>query len=358
MLEKMLLKLDEVKGSDLYLASASVPFIKINGKLVALGETSLAEDQVKEIILNSMNAETKQQFVNDKEANYAIELSSGIRYRANAYWQRDKVCAVIRRIENEIPDITNLGLPNFLQQLCLNRQGLILVVGATGSGKSSTLASMIKYRNQETANHIITIEDPIEFSHSNIKSLISQREVGIDTYSFIAALQNTLRQAPDLIVIGEIRNREVMEYALKFAETGHLCLSTLHANNANQAISRIINLFPEEIHKEILFNLSINLVAIIGQRLIKSTDNKVVLATEIMINTPTISELIAQNKINEIKEHMLNGETHGMHTFDQALYKLVKDKKITEDMAIQYADSAKDLKLMFKLDGKAENKLD
>ena len=347
---KVLLKeMVDADGSDLFLTTGAAPSMKAMGKMVPMRETRFADGEVKAIAYSIMNEEQRKQFDHSPEMNMAI-MEEGIgRFRVNIFQQRGEVGIVARTIKTEIPDFRKLGLPEILTQLIMSKNGLILFVGGTGSGKSTTLASLIDYRNQHSDGHIITIEDPVEFVHQHKRSIVNQREVGVDTESYEVALKNTLRQAPDVILIGEIRSQETMEHALAFAETGHLCISTLHANNANQALDRIINFFPEERHKQLHLDLALNLRAFVSQRLIPTVDGKRAAAIEILIGTPRVADLIKSGKIEEIKEVMEKGENQGMRTFDSALYHLYKEGKITLEEALRNADSKNNLRLKISL---------
>lgn len=342
-------KMSENKASDLFITVGTPPTIKYDGKLVQLSDTPLTLQESHDIIWALMDNKQQLEFTNTKECNFAIQTNVG-RFRVNAFSQRSNIGGVLRRIETKIPELTELHVPNVLSEFVMLQRGLIILVGGTGSGKSSTLAAMINYRNHNSCSHIITIEDPIEFLYSHNKSIITQREVGIDTESFEAALKNTLRQAPDVILIGEIRTQETMNYAINFAETGHLCLATLHANSANQAMDRIINFFPHEKKEQLLMDLSLNLRAIIAQQLIPlSTGKGLIPAVEILINTPIVSETIRKGDIVAIKEYMNKGNTIGMQTFDQALFDLFVDNKITYEEALKHANSENELRLKIKL---------
>jgi len=340
-------------GSDIYLTTGAPPSMKIQGVLTPIEKNSLAPGMTKRIAYQLMNAEQKKEFEHGPEMNMAISNDIG-RFRINIFQQRNEVGLVIRNIKTEIPKIQDLGLPPILSKLIMQKRGLILFVGATGSGKSTSLAALIDFRNTNSAGHIITIEDPIEYIHPHKKSIINQREVGVDTNSYEEALKNTLRQAPDVILIGEIRDRETMEHALTFAETGHLAISTLHANNANQAFDRIINFFPEDRRRQLLMDLSLNVRGIISQRLVPTLDGKRDAAIEILIGTPMISDLILKGEIGLIKEIMQKSENLGMQTFDGALYKLYKQGKISLDEAIRNADSQNNLRLRISLDEKKD----
>jgi twitching motility protein PilU len=336
-------------GSDLYLSTGAPPSAKFQGALKPLSKDPLKPGQIAALLNAILDDEQKAEFIEELELNIAISTSGGGRFRINAFKQRNEVAIVARNIVAEIPAFDKLGLPEVLKQVIIEKRGLILFVGGTGSGKSTSLASLIDHRNATSAGHIITIEDPIEFVHKHKRSIINQREVGADTKSFHAALKNTLRQAPDVILIGEIRDRETMEHALAFAETGHLAISTLHANNANQALDRIVNFFPEERRNQLLQDIGLNMKAIISQRLIPTIDNKRVAAVEVLLGTKTIQELITKGNTSGIKEIMAKSEGLGMQTFDAALYKLHAAGRISLDEAIKNADSANNLRLRIKL---------
>ena len=338
------------EASDLFLTANAPPSIKVHGVVMPLTKNPLSPGEVAGYV---KEITTKQQFASFQEhpeLNFAIAEAGIGRFRVNVFQQRNAMAVVIRSIKTQIPSIEELRLPQILKELIMKKRGLFLFVGATSTGKSTSLASIIDYRNQNSDGHIITIEDPIEFLHSHKKSLVEQREVGIDTKCYQDALENTLRQAPDVILIGEIRQQETMEFAIAFSETGHLCLSTLHANNADQALDRIIHFFPESHRKQILLDLSLNLVAIISQRLIPSTDGKRVAAVEILLGTPLVQDLIRRGEIASIKDVMSKSEAMGMRTFDAALYELYKKGEITEEEALRNADSQNNLKLKIALD--------
>jgi twitching motility protein PilU len=339
----------EKDASDLYLSSGAPASAKIDGTLQPLEEIKLTTEQVKEIAYSVMDSEQIAEFEHKPEMNLAISEEGIGRFRVNIFRQRNSISLVIRNIKTDIPNWELLGLPSILTDVIMEKRGLVLFVGATGSGKSTSLASLIDYRNTNTAGHIITIEDPVEFVHSHKKSIVNQREVGVDTDSYEDALKNTLRQAPDVILIGEIRDRDTMEHALAFAETGHLAISTLHANNANQALDRIINFFPEDRRNQLLLDLSLNLRAFVSQRLIKTTDGKRAAAVEILLGTPLVQDMIRRGDVHEIKEVMQKSESLGMQTFDRALYKLVEAGRITADEALKNADSPNNLRLTLSL---------
>lgn len=345
----LLRMLIEKEGSDLFLTTGAPPSMKAFGKLTPLVDKKLPEGMVKKIAYQIMNEEQIKDFEKSPEMNLAIADPDIGRFRVNIFKQRGEVAIVARNIKTEIPSAASLGLPPILNELMMQKNGIVLFVGGTGSGKSTSLAALIDHRNKNSDGHIITIEDPVEFIHPHQRSIINQREVGVDTNSYEEALQNTLRQAPDVILIGEIRSRETMEHALAFAETGHLCLSTLHANNANQALDRIINFFPEERHKQLFLDLSLNLQGFVSQRLIPTIDGKRAAAIEILLGTPRVCDLIKQGKVMEIKEVMEKGEQQGMRTFDSALYDLYKSGRISYEEALKNADSKNNLRLRIQL---------
>ncbi|WP_144392167.1 PilT/PilU family type 4a pilus ATPase [Pleionea sediminis] len=344
-------------GSDLYFSTGAPPCAKFQGVLKPIERDPLTQKRIKEISLEIMSEAQAKEFDETLEMNLAISEKGVGRFRVNIFKQRNDIAMVIRNIVTEIPNYKNLGLPEVLTKVIMEKRGLILFVGGTGSGKSTSLAALIDYRNSNAkeGGHIITIEDPVEFVHRHKRCIVNQREVGVDTLSFHDALKNTLRQAPDVILIGEIRDRETMEHALAFAETGHLAISTLHANNANQALDRIINFFPEERHKQLLNDLSLNLKAFISQRLVPTVDGKRCAAIEILLGTPTVQEMVKRGNVHEIKEVMEKSLNLGMQTFDRALYRLWDDGKISLDDATKNADSPNNLRLMIKLAGKSEN---
>ena len=345
------------KASDLFITANAQPAMKINGAIKPVGQVKLTAEAISQLCKNIMTTEQFSEFTSTHECNFAISnLAKTSRFRVSAFQQREQPGLVLRRIETVIPSVDDLRLPPIIKDLTMTKRGIIIVVGATSSGKSTTLASMIGHRNHESYGHIITIEDPIEFIHEHGSCIVTQREVGIDTASYEVALKNTLRQAPDVILIGEIRTRETMEYALAFAETGHLVISTMHANNANQAIDRILHFFDADKHQQLFMDLSLNLKAVIAQQLIPGLDGKSrCAAIEILINTPLISDLIRKGKIHEIKDVMKRSTDLGMVTFDQALFTLYTEQKISYKDALKHADSPNDLRLQIKLhegDGK------
>jgi len=350
-LKQMLKTMIENEGSDLYLTFDAPPSIKAQGELLAMSKDIFKEEEVDHIAKSIMDDKQINAFLNTGEMNLALYYEEIGRFRVNIFKQRNETGMVLRHIKTDIPNKNDLGIPEIMTSLVMQKRGLVLFVGGTGSGKSTSLASLIDYRNENDGGHIVTIEDPIEYLHNHKKSIITQREVGTDTDSFREALKNTLRQAPDVILIGEIRDRETMEHAITFAETGHLCISTLHANNANQAVDRILHFFPDDQHKKLQLDLSLNLKGIISQRLIPSKDGKRAMAAEILINTPMISEQIKRGDVSELKETMSKSENIGMQTFDGALFHLYKADKITLDEALKNADSTNNLRLRVKLDG-------
>ncbi len=346
-------------ASDLFITVGFPPAMKIDGKMTPVTKQALTPENAKALTYCIMNDRQLKEFEATKECNFAISPPGVGRYRCNAYVQQGHPGLVVRTITTEVPNLDKLGLPEVLKDLVMTKNGLIIMVGGTGSGKSTSLAAMIDYRNANSYGHIITIEDPIEYVHPHKNCVIMQREVGVDTDDWDIALKNTLRQAPDVILLGEIRDRETMEFAIQFAETGHLALATLHANNANQALDRIINFFPEERRGQLLMDLSANLRSIISQRLLKKRDGKGrVAAIEIMINSPLIKDLILKGELHSIKPIMAKSNELGMKTFDQALFDLYEAEQITFDDAIRYADSANELRLRIKLESKAAKERD
>ena len=344
----------EKKGSDLFITEGFPPAIKAHGKVMPVSKTALTGDNTKAMVYAIMNDRQLKEFEATKECNFAINPVGIGRFRCNAYVQRTYCGLVLRTIETEVPNLEKLGLPEVLKDIVLTKRGLVIMVGGTGSGKSTSLAAMIDYRNQNTHGHIITIEDPVEYVHPHKNCIIMQREVGVDTDDWDIALKNTLRQAPDVILLGEVRARETMEFAIAFAETGHLAMCTLHANSANQAMDRIINFFPEERRQQLLMDLSLNLKSVIAQRLLRTPDGKGrVAAIEILLNSPLIADLIHKGKVHDIKTIMGKSRELGMQTFDQALFDLFEADKITLDDALRNADSMNELRLRIKLEGKS-----
>ena len=344
-------------GSDLFLTAEFPPAFKIDGKVTPVSSVPLTSQHTVELARALMNDRQASEFESKKEVNFAISPSGIGRFRVNAFMQLGQVGIVLRTIKSEIPSIEQLRLPTILRDLSVTKRGLIIVVGATGSGKSNTLAAMIGYRNETTAGHIVTIEDPVEFVHPHKQCIITHREVGVDTENWEVALKNTLRQAPDVIMIGEIRDRHTMEHAVTFAETGHLCVATLHSNSANQALDRIINFFPEERRLQLLMDLSLNVKAIISQRLIPmATGTGRVPAVEIMLNSPLIADLIFKGEVGLIKDIMKKSRELGMQTFDQHLFVLYEEGKITYEDALRNADSVNDLRLNIKLNSRHSDK--
>lgn len=342
--------MNKYKGSDLFITTNFPPAMKVDGKITPITDEPLTSEKCMEIAFSIMSTKQIEEFSSTNECNFAISLPDTSRFRVNAMVQRGATALVFRSITSKIPNFDSLNLPPVLKDVVMKKRGLVIFVGGTGSGKSTSLAAMVDHRNENCQDHIITIENPIEFVHQHKKSIITQREVGVDTENWFAALKNTLRQAPDVILIGEIRDRETMDYALAFAETGHLCLATLHANNSNQALDRIINFFPEERRTQLLTDLSLNLQAFISQRLIPREGGKGrVAAVEILLNSPIISEMIQKGEIHGIKEMMKKSTTMGMQTFDQALYELYERGDISFQDAIKNADSAHDLRLDIQL---------
>lgn len=339
-----------MNASDLFITANIPPMFKIHGELSPAHSEILTSNQAKNFAYQLMDKKQQKEFNSTQECNFALMDQEIGRFRVNVFQQKHHVGMVLRKIETRIPTAKELELPDTVTELAMIKRGLVIFVGATGTGKSTTLAAVVGYRNQNGSGHIVTIEDPIEFIHEHDGCVITQREVGVDTRSFEAALKNTLRQAPDVILIGEIRSRETMQHAITFSETGHLCLATLHANNANQALDRIINFFPEDRRNQLLLDLSLNLKAIIAQQLIPSPDHtRRVLALEILLNTPLSAQLIRDGEIHRLKDLMKKSDTLGMQTFDQALFKLFKDNKITYDDALHHADAPNELRLIIKL---------
>ncbi len=351
-------QLHEEVGSDLFVTVDAPPCIKVHGKIKPISTDMLTAEKCEEIVLSIMAERQKEEFRNTQECQFAYSLGPDVRYRVSAFMQQGMIGMVCRRIETRIPNFEELGCPDVMSELSLQKRGIVLFVGATGTGKSTSMAAMVGYRNQRMTGHIITIEDPIEYIHMHGKSLVTQREVGIDTESFEVALRNTLRQAPDVILIGEVRTRETMEHAITFAETGHLVLATLHANNANQAMDRILHFFPDDFREQLLLDLSFNLKATIAQQLIPAVDgSRRWAAFEVLMATPLVKDLLRKGEIDELKLVMRDSGHHGMNTFDQAMFRMYKEGKISYDDALRYADSANEVRLMIKLDegGDAES---
>ena len=354
-INQLLMLMVTKNASDLFIVAGKEPCIKVDGIVEPISRAKLSTQQTMEMVTSVMSPQQRETFFQTKECNFAIHDGDLGRFRVSAYIQRDSAGMVLRHISYKVPTVAELNLPNCLNDFSMIKRGLILLVGATGTGKSSSLAAMVKYRNENSKGHIITIEDPMEYLHPHAGCIISQREVGIDTESYDVALKNTLRQAPDVILIGEIRTRETMQHAITFAETGHLCLSTLHANNANQALERIMHFFPEETHSQMLMDLSLNLRCIIAQQLIQRSDGKGRYpAVEILVSTPLIADLIRKGDIQKLKEVMKNSREQGMQTFDQALFDLYTTGKITYEDALHSADSKNEVRLMIKLGGGRE----
>jgi len=358
-MDDLLVMLYKRGGSDLFIIAGAAPSMRIHGKITPVTDKRLTADQTLLLVRCLMNEEERADFKARKECNFAIALPDISRFRVNALVQRGSAGLVVRIIPNEIPSFQELNLPPILEQIALTKRGLVIFVGGTGSGKSTSLASMVDYRNENTNGHIITIEDPVEFVHHHKGCIVTQREVGTDTESFEVALKNALRQAPDVILIGEIRDQKTMEHAIAFAETGHLCLATLHANNTNQALDRIINFFPEQRHKQLLLDLSLNIRAFISQRLLPTPSGKGRrAAVEVLLNTPLMSDMIMRGEVHEIKALMKKSTEQGMQTFDQALYGLLAANAITIEEAMKNADSVNDLRLRIKLEGGVSSALD
>lgn len=357
-LDPLLKAMVERGASDLFITAGVPPSIKVNGRVLAVTRVPLSPEQSREMVLGTMDPAQREIFLEVRESNYAVMRPVLGRFRVSAFFQRNLVGMVLRRIETNIPRIADLGLPSLLCELSMAKRGLIMFVGATGTGKSTSLAAMIGHRNEHDNGHIVSIEDPIEFMHQHNGCIVTQREVGIDTDSFEVALRNTLRQAPDVIMIGEVRTRETMEYAISFAETGHLCLATLHATNANQAIERIIHFFPADRHDQIWMDLSLNLKAVVAQQLVPTVDGRGRrAAVEILLNTPLMSDHIRKGEVHLLKDVMRRSGEQGMQTFDKALYRLYSDGEITYEAALAHADSPNDLRLMIKLGPDADPEL-
>ncbi|HAI94396.1 MAG TPA: type IV pili twitching motility protein PilT [Xanthomonadaceae bacterium] len=338
------------KASDLFITAGMPPSMKVNGRIAPITQTPLTSQQSRELVLNVMTPQQREEFEKTHECNFAIGVANVGRFRVSCFFQRNQVGMVLRRIETKIPTIEELGLPPVIRQLAMTKRGIVLFVGATGTGKSTSLASMIGYRNQNSTGHIITIEDPIEFVHRHEGCIVTQREVGVDTDTWDNALKNTLRQAPDVIMIGEVRTRETMDHAIAFAETGHLVLCTLHANNANQAMDRMINFFPEDRRSQLLMDLSLNLKGIVAQQLIPTPDGKARRAAlEVLLGTPLVQDYIRDGEIHKLKDVMKESTQLGMKTFDQSLFDLYQAGEISYEDALRYADSQNEVRLRIKL---------
>ena len=338
------------KASDLFITAGMPPSMKVNGRIAPITQTPLTPQQSRELVLNVMTPQQREEFEKTHECNFAIGVANVGRFRVSCFFQRNQVGMVLRRIETKIPSIEELGLPPVIRQLAMTKRGIVLFVGATGTGKSTSLASMIGYRNQNSTGHIITIEDPIEFVHRHEGCIVTQREVGVDTDTWDNALKNTLRQAPDVIMIGEVRTRETMDHAIAFAETGHLVLCTLHANNANQAMDRMINFFPEDRRSQLLMDLSLNLKGIVAQQLIPTPDGKARRAAlEVLLGTPLVQDYIRDGEIHKLKDVMKESTQLGMKTFDQSLFDLYQAGEISYEDALRYADSQNEVRLRIKL---------
>jgi len=354
--DRLLKTMVDKGASDLFITAGLAPSIKLHGRVMPLMSTPLTPEKSRELVLGVMNEGQRVEFLKNKELNFAISARGIGRFRCSAFYQRNLAGMVLRRIETKIPTVDSLGLPEIVKELAMTKRGLIIFVGATGTGKSTSLAAMVGHRNKNSKGHIISIEDPIEFIHQHQGCIITQREVGLDTESFETALKNTLRQAPDVILIGEVRSRETMEHAVAFAETGHLCLCTLHANNANQALDRILHFFPADRHQQLWMDLSLNLKAMVAQQLIPTPDgNGRRACMEVLLNTPLAADLIRKGKVSDLKELMKKSTEIGMQTFDQALYELYDAGEITYEDALAHADSANDLRLLIKLASESDS---
>ena len=337
-------------ASDIFITSGKAPTFKINKQLKSTSQV-LSDDEIRSLVIDTMTDKQRKMFEQDKECNYAITYSNIGRFRISALYQRNKIAMVVHRIKDDIPTMDDLNLPEVIREVAMQDRGLVIFIGAAGAGKSTMLASMIDYRNKNSTGHILTIEDPIEFDHKHLNCVVTQREVGIDTDSYESALKNALRQGPDVIMVGEILDRHSMEYVIKFAETGHLCLSTMHVNNASQAMDRVVNFFHEFRHKQLFSDLSSHLLAVVAQRLVPRKDGTgVCAAIEILLNTPLVADLIKKGDISEIRDAMKRSRELGMQTFDQALYDLYKAGDISYENALKYSDSANEVRLQIKLD--------
>ena len=354
-IEDLLERIVKEEASDGFISVDAPPSIKVDGQIYPIMERALTEEEAKELVLSTMRADQQESFLRHNECNYALSTEELGRFRASAFVQRGNCGLVIRRIQSEIPTVDGLGLPPIIKELAMTKRGLIIFVGATGTGKSTSLAAMLGYRNQNSRGHIISIEDPIEFMHEHAGCLITQREVGMDTESFDVALKNTLRQAPDVILIGEVRTAETMQQALTFAETGHLCLCTLHANNANQALDRIQSFFPADMHNQVWMDLSLNLKSMVAQQLLPRKDGKGrAPVVEVLLNSPLVADYIRKGEVHLIKDLMAKSTELGMQTLDQSLVAAYKEEKISKDDAIRFADSANDVRLKIKMHERSE----
>ena len=348
--EALLERVVKEGASDGFISAQAAPSIKVDGQIYPITEHTLSDEEAEELVLSTMREDQKKEFEQHRELNFALATENLGRFRASAFVQRGKCGLVVRRIQTEIPDVDELGLPPIIKELAMTKRGLVIFVGATGTGKSTSLAAMVGYRNQNSRGHIISIEDPIEFIHEHAGCIVTQREVGMDTESFDVALKNTLRQAPDVILIGEVRTAQTMQQALTFAETGHLCLCTLHANNANQALDRIQSFFPAELHQQVWMDLSLNLKSMVAQQLLPRKDgNGRTPVVEVLLNTPLIADYIRKGEVHLIKDLMAKSTELGMQTLDQSLVAAYKDDLISKEDAIRYADSANDVRLQIKM---------
>jgi twitching motility protein PilU len=348
--EKLVRYMVDKKASDLFITVGLPPCLKVNGTVMPISKNKLSQKEAKDLVISTMNEEQRSEFKKNKELNFAIVSDISGRFRASAFYQRGEIGMVLRRIETVIPTPDSLLLPPILKELVMNKRGIVIFVGATGTGKSTSLAALIGHRNANSRGHIVSIQDPIEYVHQHQGCIITQREVGVDTESFDVALKNTLRQAPDVIMIGEIRTPETMQHAITFAETGHLVLATLHANNANQALDRVSHFFPADRHDQLWMDLSLNLRGIVAQQLVPTKDGKSRRAAiEILLNTPLVADTIRKGDVHKLKEIITNSTEHGMQTFDQALFALFIDDQISYENAIAHADSKNDLRLMIKM---------
>ncbi|HBX74113.1 PilT/PilU family type 4a pilus ATPase [Haliea sp.] len=356
LIDELLQRVVKEQASDGFVTAGAPPSIKIDGQIYPISKARYTDEQTRDIVLSTMNERQREEFLRSHECNFALAVPNLGRFRVNALVQRGSMSLVVRRIHTEIPEITELGLPPIIKELAMTKRGLVIFVGATGTGKSTSLAAMVGYRNQNSRGHIISIEDPIEFMHDHGNCLVTQREVGIDTESFDVALKNTLRQAPDVIMIGEVRSADTMAQALTFAETGHLCLCTLHANNANQALDRIQSFFPADLHSQVWMDLSLNLKAMVAQQLLPHKEGKGrTPVVEVLLNSPLIQDYIRKGDVHLIKDVMAKSTEQGMQTMDQSLIAAYKDNRITREDAVRYADSANDVRLMIKMFDKGQD---